>query len=305
MQQHKEKFENFLEDLPVSKACDEAGFIRNVSPEQFVVTIHDIQLAGYGCTSSCREYASPRYDQGSTRKGLIQGNTRIGPVLEVMVTESLSICGQYGEETEFIVDSSASVHMTGKNDLTSEEQESLAVSRQFTTVVTANGTKRTTKQTTVLVKDLDMFVTFQLPEDSPAAVSLGNVFERRPSTKLTPCESDNFVSRRDEKGSKTKGWIRGNTQIRPASEVKVTNYLERDGIEIKIDFMRKDATQSWIVISRGLDKYVTELPEVNKKPIHFEEAPSSTGKLVAMRQKEQFIPSSPSSSSTIVPINKW
>ena len=73
----------------------------------------------------------------------------------------------------------------------------------------------------------------------------------------------------------------------------------------KIDSTQDDGTLPWIVISSGLDKYVTELPEVNTTPIHFEEVATSTGQLVAMRQKEQILPSLSSSSSTIVPINKW
>ena len=36
-------------------------------------------------------------------------------------------------------------------------------------------------------------------------------------------------------------------------EVKVTNHLDRYGIETKIDPMQKDGTQSWIVISRGVN----------------------------------------------------
>ena len=48
----------------------------------------------------------------------------------------------------------------------------------------------------------------------------------------------------------------------------VANELDRCGIVIKIDSMHEDRTQSWIVISRGVSKYVTELPEENKEPIH-------------------------------------
>ena len=48
VQQHKEKVENLPEDLEVAKARDGAGFIRNVSPGQLFVAIHDIQLAGFG-----------------------------------------------------------------------------------------------------------------------------------------------------------------------------------------------------------------------------------------------------------------
>ena len=41
--------------------------------------------------------------------------------------------------------------------------------------------------------------------------------------------------------------------------------------------MLKDGTQSWMVSRRSVGKYVTELSEENKKPIHYEEASSRTG----------------------------
>ena len=51
-------------------------------------------------------------------------------------------------------------------------------------------------------------------------------------------------------------------------------------MELKLrstDSMQNDGTQSWIAISRGINKYVT-LPEENKKPIHSEEVASGTGR---------------------------
>ena len=53
--------------------------------------------------------------------------------------------------------------------------------------------------------------------------------------------------------------------------------------------MQSDESQSWIVISRGMDKYVSELPEENGKSIHCEEVTASTGRPVATKQKEQLI----------------
>ena len=155
MRQHKERFENLPEDVRVNKASDDAGFISKVSPGQCFVTIHDIELAGFGCAGSCREYTSLR----------------------------------------------------------------------------------------------------------------------------------------DDKRSNPKGWIRGNTEIGPVLKVKATNYLERVGIEVKIGSMRNDGSQSWIVISRGIDKYVTVLPEENEKPIHNKEVASSAGKLVAKKPGGVFCPS--------------
>ena len=46
------------------------------------------------------------------------------------------------------------------------------------------------------------------------------------------------TSLREEK-SKPKGLIRGKTKIGQVLSVKVTNYVERDGFEIKIDSMKK------------------------------------------------------------------
>ena len=94
VRQHKETFENFPEDIRVSKACDDAGFVRVVSRGQYFVTIHDIELAGFGCAGSCGENTSRRGDERSKPKGWIRGNTKNAPVLEVKVTNFLE---RYGE----------------------------------------------------------------------------------------------------------------------------------------------------------------------------------------------------------------
>ena len=47
-------------------------------------------------TVACREYTLPREDGSSQPKGGIQGNTKIGPVLEVTIS---CLHGQYGVET--------------------------------------------------------------------------------------------------------------------------------------------------------------------------------------------------------------
>ena len=79
--------------------------------------------------------------------------------------------------------------------------------------------------------------------------------------------------------------------IGPVLEVQVANNLERYRIEIRIDSMQNDGTQSWIVISRGIDKYVTELSEENEKLTHYEEVALGAGQLIAMKHKEQLLPS--------------
>ena len=72
------------------------------------------------------------------------------------------------EEREFVVDSGASMHMISKKDLNSAELETLTTSRSATTVITANGEVQTHEEATVYVKELDIFLTMRVLEDTPA-----------------------------------------------------------------------------------------------------------------------------------------
>ena len=64
---------------------------------------------------------------------------------------------------------------------------------------------------------------------------------------------------RDEDTSEPKGWIRGNTNIGPVLEV-TTSYLHgKCGVEIRIMSVNKDNSHSWVRISHGLNKLVTDL----------------------------------------------
>ena len=64
---------------------------------------------------------------------------------------------------------------------------------------------------------------------------------------------------RNENISDPKGWIRGNTKIGPVLEV-TTSYLQgKYGVEIRIESVNKDNSHSWVRISHGLNKLVTDL----------------------------------------------
>ena len=76
------------------------------------------------------------------------------------------------EEREFTVDSGASVHMMSKSDLAQRQKETIRKSKESCTVLTAKGTITATEEATLYFKDLDMFITVQLLEDSPAVLSL-------------------------------------------------------------------------------------------------------------------------------------
>ena len=65
------------------------------------------------------------------------------------------------EEEKFVVDSGAPMHMLSKKDLSSEELETLRRSRTPPEV-------QTNEEAQVCVYDIDLFVTVQKPEDTPA-----------------------------------------------------------------------------------------------------------------------------------------
>ena len=66
---------------------------------------------------------------------------------------------------------------------------------------------------------------------------------------------------RDEKSTDPKGWIWGNTKIGPVFEV-TTSYLQgKYGVEIRIEYVNKDNSHSWVRISHGLNELVTDLSD--------------------------------------------
>ena len=64
---------------------------------------------------------------------------------------------------------------------------------------------------------------------------------------------------RDEGLSEPKGWIRGNTKIGPVLEVTPCCLQGKYGVEIRIESMNKDHSHSWVRISHGSNKSVTNL----------------------------------------------
>ena len=79
------------------------------------------------------------------------------------------------EEREFVVDSGASMHMISKKDLSDAEMDSLTKSCSPTMVITANGEVQTHEEATVYVKELDIFLTMKVLENTPAVLSLGKL----------------------------------------------------------------------------------------------------------------------------------
>ena len=78
---------------------------------------------------------------------------------------------------------------------------------------------------------------------------------------------------REEGASQPKGWIQGNTQIGPVLEVATCWLHGKCGVEIRIMSMNKDKSHSWVRISHGSSKLVTNLNnnEQETSEVQFEE----------------------------------
>ena len=82
------------------------------------------------------------------------------------------------EEREFVVDSGASMHMISKKDLSDAEMDTLTKSCSPTIVITAKGDVQTHEEATVYVKELDIFLTMKVLDNTPAVLSLGKLCDQ-------------------------------------------------------------------------------------------------------------------------------
>ena len=92
LQRYEERIERLSQTDKVSKFCMDAGFLSVVEIGQYFMT-KDNGEQFYAV--ACREYTLPRNDGSSQPKGWIQGNTKIGPVLEVTTS---CLYGKHGVE---------------------------------------------------------------------------------------------------------------------------------------------------------------------------------------------------------------
>ena len=120
------------------------------------------------------------------------------------------------EEREFVVDSGASMHMISKKDLSNAEMDTLTKSCSPTIVITANGEVQTHEEATVYVKELDIFFTMKVFENTPAVLSLGKL-----------CDENGY----------SYEWINGR---------KTTSHLKRDSDTVQRGELRSDRG-SWLV----------------------------------------------------------
>ena len=71
------------------------------------------------------------------------------------------------------------MHMISRKDLNSVELDTVTTSRCPTTVITANGEVQTHDEATVYVKELEIFLTMNVLENTPAVLSLGKLCDEK------------------------------------------------------------------------------------------------------------------------------
>ena len=79
------------------------------------------------------------------------------------------------EEREFVVDSGASTISISKKDLSEAEKDTLTKSCSPTIVITVNGEVQTHEEAIVYVKELGIFLTMKVLDNTPAVLSLGKL----------------------------------------------------------------------------------------------------------------------------------
>ena len=100
------------------------------------------------------------------------------------------------------------MHMINKKDLSNAEMDTLTKSGSPTIVITANGEMQTHEEATVYVKELDIFLTMKVLENTPAVLSLGKLCDENGYSYewihgqkphlikkgiRIPCNTENFV----------------------------------------------------------------------------------------------------------------
>ena len=107
------------------------------------------------------------------------------------------------EKREFEGDSGASMHMLSRKDLNSAELETIRASQNATTDFTASGEVQPNEEATLYVHDLELFVTLQILDDTPAVPSLGKLCEEHGCTHEWASGQKHIFSKSDRQYNAT------------------------------------------------------------------------------------------------------
>ena len=113
---------------------------------------------------------------------------------------------------------------------------------------------------------------------------------------------------RDDQASQPKGWILGNTRIGPVLEVTTSFQHFKYGIEVRIQSVNEDNSQSWVRISYGTIRYVNNYIKYNTQSLadtQEEEYVPTSSEVVAARSKAKAKPQPrESTGTTTIPLSE-
>ena len=121
------------------------------------------------------------------------------------------------------------MHMISKKDLSDAEMDTLTKSCSPTIVITANGEVQTHEEATVYVKELDIFLTMKVLENTPAVLSLGKLCDENGFLRMDQW-SKKHISLRTEFGlsatrrTSFRSWFQA-CQVRPLDLHQLQRHL--------------------------------------------------------------------------------
>ena len=141
------------------------------------------------------------------------------------------------------------------------------------------------------------------------SVEVGQYFVTRNASEfLHTVSCREYTLPRDDPASEPKGWIRGNTRIGPILEVTTSFQHFKFGVEVRIQSVNEDNSQSWVRISYGTVRYVNNYIKYDTQsladPQEEEYVPTSSG-VVAARSKAKAKPQPrESTGTTTIPLSE-
>ena len=112
------------------------------------------------------------------------------------------------------------MHMISKKDLSDAEMDTLTKSCSPTIVITANGEVQTHEEAIVYVKELDIFLTMKVLDNTPAVLSLGKLCDENGYSdgwingQKTTCHPKTGFEYNSTRRTSFLSWFQG-CQVRP------------------------------------------------------------------------------------------
>ena len=136
-----------------------------------------------------------------------------------------------------------------------------------------------------------------------SVVEVGQYFVTRNDSEflLRSVACREYTLPRDDPASEAKGWIQGNTRIGPILEVTTSFQHFEFGVEVRVQSVKEDNSQSWVRISYGTIRYVNNYVKYNTQSLaspQEEEAVPASSEVIAARSKAKAKPQPRESSGT-------